>query len=194
MGIYRTLYRPEAALYLDHLLRLDYESRYARFAGLMTDDAVRKYWSQIDWRCLTILGFFSEGKLRGAAEIRYEPTLFPTSAELAFSVERAFQSSGVGTLLMRRALVFLANRRIGTARVVCLLDNRRMQRLALKHRNFVQGTRGEVFMTLTTPRPNTGSLMAEWLDGCLGWMASSWDLAARWTPSGAALRGAVAPE
>ncbi len=178
MGIYRTLYRSEAPLYLEHLLRLDSDSRYARFTGLMSDNAVRKYCEEIDWRSLTIIGFFCDGKLRGVAEIRYEPRLFPTSAELAFSVERGFQSTRVGTMLMGRALDFLANRGIGIAHIVCMLDNRRMQRLALKHRCFIQASRGEVFMTVTVPKFNPALLLGEWLDGYLGWLVSSWDVAA----------------
>jgi RimJ/RimL family protein N-acetyltransferase len=179
MAIYRVLYRSEAEMYLAHLRRLDFDARYARFAGSMNDEAIYKYWSAIDWRSLTILGFFSDGKLRGVAEIRYEPRLFPKSAELAFSVERGFQNSRVGTTLMRRALLFLANRGIGVAHIVCLLNNRRMQRLALKHRCFVQASSGDVFMTVTVPPLDTASVLAEFWDSQLLWMASLWGVPTR---------------
>lgn len=182
MGIYRTLYRSEAPLYLAHLMRLDSEARYARFSGMMSDDALKRYWASIDWHGLTLLAYVSDGQIRGVAEIRYEPRLFPKSAELAFSVERGYQNTHVGTTLMARALVFLANRGIGVAHIICLLNNRRMQRLALKHRCFVQAHCGEVFMTVTVPPPDPTSLVGELLDGYLGWMASSWERVARWSP------------
>ncbi len=180
MGHYRQLYRTESRLYLEHLLRLDAESRYARFCGVMNDQAIRVYWDRIDWRRITLLGFFCDGKLRAVAEIRYGPELFPDAAELAFSVERAFQNNGVGTTLIRRALVLLGNRGIHTADIVCLPENRRMRRLAQKHGSRSHTMQGEVTMTIAVPQSDAISLVGEMLDGYLGWLISAWEYGSRW--------------
>ncbi len=182
MVIYRRLFAAEAPLYREHLLRLDAESRYARFSAFQSDSSIRSYCANIDWRSTTLIGAFAEGTLRGAAEICYERRPFPTSAELAFSVERGHQSSRIGTRLIWRALHILANRRVHHAQIVCLLGNHRMQRLALKHRALVKASRGEVFMTLAVPPASPTSLMIEWADGYFGWLISCLNTACRLIP------------
>jgi hypothetical protein len=184
MAAYRRLISTDVSLYCEHLLRLDGDSRYARFSGFLSDASIRSHCARIDWRNTMVIGFFRDGQLRGAAEIRYEAKLFPSSAELAFSVEKAFQGSRIGSGLMKRTLAILGNRGVAQAHVVCLLTNHRMQRLALKFRSDVRASRGEVFMTVTVPPVNAASLMVEWLDGYLGWLGSNLDFVGRWIPEG----------
>jgi len=188
MAVYRRLNSADISLYRDHLLRLDEDSRYARFSGFLSDASIASHCAGLDGRDTMILCYFSEGQLRGASEIRYEARLFPSSAELAFSVERPFQGSRVGTGLMKRALVLLRNRGVRQAQVVCLLTNHRMQKLALKFRSDARASRGEVFLTVTVPPLDAASLMSEWQEGYLGWLASGLDFAGGWIPESSPAR------
>jgi hypothetical protein len=167
----------DADLYLQHLLRLDADSRYARFSGTTSDATIRRYVDDIDWHWCNIVGSFHEGKLRGAAEIRYQASLFPKSAELAFSVEREYQNTRIGTNLMARSLIMLRNRRVDTAHIVCLLSNSRMQKLALRYRADREAYSGDVFMSIEVPHGTMGTMLSEMADGYIGWMHSSLEMA-----------------
>jgi len=192
MTVFRYLNRTEAYQYREHLLRLDADTRQARFSAVTSDNTIRRYYDDIDWRLIKVIGYFRDGILRGAAEIRYEPRLLPGEAELAFSVERPFQSSGVGTNLMARALINLRNRGVARGHIVCLLANRRMQRLAMKYRANVKAYSGDVFMTIDVPRADAGSLLAECADTYLGWMNLGLDMALQF-PGPAKLMAAMLP-
>ena len=170
MGTYRQLLNTESVRYQEHLLRLDSDSRYARFSAITSDDVIRRYCDSIDWRATKIIGFFKDGVMRGAAEIRYDPRPLPDAAELAFSVEKDFQNGRIGTNLMVRSLLNLRNRAVTKAHIVCLLSNRRMQKLALRYRTDFKAHRGDVFLTIDVPYGDISSLMAELVDGYLGWM------------------------
>ena len=176
MGTYRQLLNTEAKRYEEHLLRLDSDSRYARFSAVTSDDTIRRYCNSIDWRTSKIIGFFKDGVMRGAAEIRYDHRPLPDSAELAFSVEKECQNSRVGTNLMVRALLNLRNRAVAKAHIVCLLGNRRMQKLALRYRADFKAHRGDVFLTIDVPYGDISSLLAELVDGYLGWMNAGIDI------------------
>ncbi|MEI6557390.1 MAG: GNAT family N-acetyltransferase [Rhodospirillaceae bacterium] len=172
MSAYRLLLSIDAGRYREHLLRLDADSRYARFSGTTSDATIERYVEAIDWKWCMIIGYFEDGALRGAGEIRYETALFPTRAELAFSVEAGFQNTRVGTNLMARSLIILRNRGVNTAHVVCLLSNRRMQKLALKYRADVEAYSSDVFMTINVPCGTMMTVLSELADGCVGWMAA----------------------
>ena len=175
MVVFRKLLSPETPLYLEHMLRLDAESRYLRFGGTVCDEAVQRYYEGIDWRDSSLIGFFRDGVLRGAVELRYQRTPLGRRAELAFSVERPFQNSGVGTTLMRRALIILSNRGVVRADVVCLLRNRRMQRIVLRHRCSYYSDGGDAFMDLEVPAISPATLLAEYLEDTQGIVAATVD-------------------
>ncbi|MEI6986086.1 MAG: GNAT family N-acetyltransferase [Rhodospirillaceae bacterium] len=176
-GGFRRLLGIEGGVLCGHLLRLDADSRAARFSAITSDATIRRYVDEIDWNWCRMIGYFREGVLRGVAEIHYERKFFPGEAELAFSIEKPYQSSGVGTGLMTRALTVLGNRGVGTASVVSLLSNKSMQRLALRNRANVVASSGVVFMTITVPPWTLGSLMAEAADGYVGWVCRNLEAA-----------------
>jgi GNAT superfamily N-acetyltransferase len=97
-GTVRRLWLGETELYRQHLLRLDPESRRNRFGGAVSDEFVRRYSEPSALRGVIIYGFFVDGVLRGAAELRLLARA--GDAEAALSVERAWQSRGVGTALL----------------------------------------------------------------------------------------------
>ena len=69
-GVIRKLWIGEAARYRDHLLRLDSESRHSRFGGGVSDDFIRNYVDTTFGLGSVVHGFFADGVLRGAAELR----------------------------------------------------------------------------------------------------------------------------
>ena len=192
MTVFRYLHRSEAYQYREHLLRLDAETRQQRFSAATSDNTIRRYCDEIDWGLIRIIGHFHDGILRGAAEIRYEPRLLPGEAELAFSVEKPFQSGGVGTELMARALVNLRNRGVSRGHIVCLLANRRMQKLAMKYHANVRAYSGDVFMTIDVPHGDLASLLSECADAYVGWVNMGLDMALQ-LPSPVSLLAGVAP-
>ena len=54
-------------------------------------------------------------------------------AEAAFSIEKPWQSHGVGSLLLERTLLAARNRGLKFLHMACLADNKRMQQLARKY-------------------------------------------------------------
>src|SRR5204863_4422902 len=102
-GTVRRLWIGEAELYGQHLLRLDAESRRNRFGGAVSDEFIGRYAESFTLSGAVIYGFFVDSVLRGAAELRLlEHT---GDAEAALSVEKPWQSRGVGTALLERVLL-----------------------------------------------------------------------------------------
>ena len=69
-GLIRKLWIAETARYRDHLLRLDASSRHNRFGAGVSDDFIRNYVKTTFGLGAVVHGYFSEGILRGAAELR----------------------------------------------------------------------------------------------------------------------------
>ena len=55
-------------------------------------------------------GFFVDGVLRGAADVRIFGSLYRREAEAAFSIEKPWQSLGIGAALLERSLLAARNR------------------------------------------------------------------------------------
>ena len=115
-GVIRKLWVGETDKYRDHMLRLDFESRHSRFGGGVSDDFIRNYVDLSMSLDTVVHGFFLDGVLRGAAELRPLGLRLPQQAEAAFSVEKRWQSDGVGSALLRRTLLSA-----GTAAFVCCI-------------------------------------------------------------------------
>lgn len=160
-GMIRKLWIGEADSYRDHLLRLDPESRRNRFGGAVSDDYLRGHVDASSWRNAVLHGFFVDGILRGVAEIRPLGSHWTRRAEAAFSVEKPWQSHGVGSVLLERTLLAARNRGIKFLHMACLADNRRMQQLARKFDAELSFDFGSVIGEVESPRPTPMSLVRE---------------------------------
>ena len=160
-GTIRKLWIGEADLYRAHLLRLDAVSRHSRFGGGVSDDFVAEYVSLSLGLDAVIHGFFVEGMLRGAAELRPLGSAFADEAEVAFSVETPWQGHGIGSALLDRTLLAARNRAIKFLHMACLADNKRMQQLARKYEAELSFDFSSVVGEVATPRPTPLSLMRE---------------------------------
>jgi len=158
-GGVRRLWAGETELYRQHLLRLDAESRRNRFGGAVSDEFIERYAELSALGEAVIYGFFVDRMVRGAAELRLLER--PAEAEAALSIERAWQSRGVGTALLERVLLAARNRKIEHLHMLCLADNRRMQQLARKFDAELSFQSGSVIGELKAPCPTPISVMRE---------------------------------
>jgi RimJ/RimL family protein N-acetyltransferase len=159
-GVVRKLWGPDAQAYGDHLLRLDAASRRHRFGGGVADDFIRGHAERAFEPENVIYGFLADGVLRGAAELRpFGPSA--GEAEAAFSIERPWQSHGVGTELLERTLLAARNRGIKQLHITCLLENQRMQQLARKFDAELRRDEDSVVGEVEAPYPTPMSLMRE---------------------------------
>jgi GNAT superfamily N-acetyltransferase len=160
-GLIRKLWISETDIYRDHLLRLDGESRRRRFSGAVADEFIISHAATITGTDVVVHGFFVDGVLRGAAELRTLGSMFAREGEAAFSIEQPWQSHGVGTALLERTLLSARNRGIKLLSMHCLVDNDRMQQLARKFEADLKFDFGSVVGEVDPPRSTPLSLMRE---------------------------------
>ena len=102
-------------------------------------------------------GFLVNGVLRGAADLR----IFGCHAEAALSIEKPWQSLGIGSALLERSLLAARNRSIKLLQVCCLAENQRMLHLARKFEADLTVDYGMVIGKIENPHPTPLSLMQE---------------------------------
>jgi GNAT superfamily N-acetyltransferase len=178
-GVIRKLWVGETAKYREHMLRLDPDSRRSRFAGGVSDDFVCKYTDLSLSLDAVVHGFFIDGMLRGAAELRPLGIRFANQAEAAFSVEKPWQSHGVGSALLRRTLLAARNRGYRLLHMACLAENQRMQQLARKFDAELTFDFGNVVGEVESSRPTPLSLMREVMADSHGFATAMLDLQSR---------------
>lgn len=163
-GVIRKLVPWETAALRDHLLRLDPQARHCRFAAGVSDQTVIAYADKALGPDALIHGFFVDGILRGAAELRLLAEA--GSGEVAVTVEEDWRLTGIGTALFRRLLLTARNRGVESLVMSCLPANRGMQRLAARFEGKISYASGDVFADVTTPPASPLSLWREaWSDG-----------------------------
>jgi GNAT superfamily N-acetyltransferase len=178
-GAIRKLWIGEADAYRDHLLRLDAESRHRRFSGTVSDDFIARHAATANDIGVVVHGFFVDGVLRGAAELRRIGSVFTHEAEAAFSIEQPWQSHGVGTELLERTLLSARNRGIKALHMHCLADNQRMQQLARKFEADLSFDFGSVVGEVDPARSTPLSLMREALADAHGVAGAVLDVQSR---------------
>jgi GNAT superfamily N-acetyltransferase len=178
-AVIRKLWVGESAQYRAHMLRLDPESRRNRFAGGVSDAFVCQYADLSLSLDAVVHGFFIAGMMRGAAELRPLGARLPRHAEAAISVEKPWQSHGVGSALLRRTLLAARNRGFRLLHMACLAENERMQQLARKFDAELSFDFGSVIGELESSRPTPLSLMREWMSDGHSFAAAMLDLQSR---------------
>ena len=103
-----------------------------RFHGSIGDHAIERYCREIGWFSSFIVGYFVEGRLRGAAQLALDRPWWPRLAELAITVEFPWQGRGVGTELARRSVTIARNRGATHLVLTCLAENQAMRQIAKK--------------------------------------------------------------
>jgi GNAT superfamily N-acetyltransferase len=158
-GLIRKLWFGETEKYSDHLLRLDPESRRNRFGGAVSDEFISSFVTLTSKLDAVLHGFFVDGMLRGVGELRMLD--LADEAEAAFSIEKDWQSYGVGSALLERTLLAARNRGVKLLHMACLAQNKRMQQLARKFDAELTFDFGSVVGEVETPYPTPMSMLRE---------------------------------
>ena len=117
--------------------------------------------------------------MRGAAELRPLGARFPRQAEAAISVEKPWQSHGVGSALLQRTLAGRAQSRLSALHMACLAENQRMQQLARKFDAELSFDFGSVVGEVKSSRPTPLSLMREMMTDSHGFATAMLELQSR---------------
>jgi len=145
----------------DHFLRLDDQSRRARFCGATSDWLIEDYAHKCFDRQSIVCGAYIDSQLRGLVELRAVHKKLSKTAEAAFSVERDWQNLGIGDALFGHMLIIAQNRGIGSIQMMCLRDNNRMQHLAIKHHALLDYDQHTIAAVLRPDWPTMASLAKE---------------------------------
>ena len=178
-GTIRKLWPSETDVFRDHLLRLDKESRRMRFAHGVADSFIEEYALRMNAMGSIVFGYFEDGEMRAAAELRKLGDTWGREAEAAFSVESTHQDHGIGSLLMGRVIQAARNREVQTLYMSCLAENSKMRAIALKHHADLRFEYGEIIGEIVPEHPNYFSIMAEAIEDRVGYMMAVLDLQAR---------------
>jgi GNAT superfamily N-acetyltransferase len=178
-GSIRKIWVHETDGYRAHLLRLDAGSRRSRFGGAVSDDFIRNYVDLSRGLGSVLHGFFVDGVVRGVAELRPLGAASSREAEAAFSIEKPWQSHGVGRALLERTLLSARNRRIKLLYMACLAENKVMQQLARKFDAELKFDFGSVEAEMKTPHPSAQSLLKEQLADTMGFATAILDVQAK---------------
>ena len=175
-GNIRKLWPTETNKFRDHLLRLDKENRRMRFAHGVSDAFVEDYAARMSEMGALVYGYFVDGEVRAAAELKKLGIAWGREAEAAFSVEQPWQEQGIGTELMGRVIRAARNRGVQHLCVSCLAENAKMRTIASKHEAELRFEYGEVIGEIIPEGPNYFSLLAEAVDDRFGYMMAVLDL------------------
>lgn len=173
----------EMEKFRDHLLRLDRENRRLRFGMPVSDEFIADYAERMSGMKGVVYGFFHEGEMRAAGEMRQIGDIWSTDAEGAFSVEEDYQNRGIGTELLGRLVRAARNRGISRLYMNCLAENTKMQRIARKFRAELHFDHGEVVGRVLPAVPTYLSLWEEAIDDSRGFVMAVLDLPLGFRPA-----------
>ena len=131
-GHIRDLATGDFADFRNHLLRLTPASRRDRFNGYTDDGFVEAYAARSVKSGAVVIGYLEGGRVRGAAELHDVGQGNREAAEIAFSVEDAFQHRGIGARLFERLIVRALELGYRSLHVTTHPQNRAMKALARK--------------------------------------------------------------
>ncbi len=176
-GVIRRLWPADLSAFRDHLMRLDEQSRFDRFAMAVNDDFLIRYAE----RCFGVhdvtYGYYVEGTLRGAGELRaVSSNIIGGSVEAAFSVEMAWRRRGVGSVIMGRIVRAARNRRAESLYMSCLACNAAMQGLARKFTADLRFETDDLTGRLVARSPSAASVWGEFADNSTSFAIAMLDL------------------
>lgn len=127
----RSLSGGDAAALRDHLLRLHPDDRRARFAHPVSERRIERYVREIDWDRSLLIGWHDDGVLRAVVQAHWPDVAWLNgNAELAVSVERAFQRRGIASAMVPLVALAARNRRLPGLYLTARTDNEAVRRLS----------------------------------------------------------------
>ena len=182
----RRLWPSDVAAYREHLLRLDSDARYSRFGTVMTDDVLAEHANVCFGADTLVFGYFAGEKIRGAAELHVLATVAgirSREGEAAFSVEKRWRHSGLGSALVERLILAARNRGLRTLVITCLPQNFAMQKLAKKFGATLKFETDEVTGKIKVELPTPQTILTEFVEELLDFATALFDLQKRILPS-----------
>jgi GNAT superfamily N-acetyltransferase len=177
-GVIRKLWPGDRPAFEAHLLRLDQESRRARFAMAVSNDFLISYAARSFELGSVTFGYVEAGLIRGAAEMR--PLDRHGEAEAAFSVEPHCRHAGIGTALFSRLVLAARNRRMKRLYMSCMARNRAMQNLARKFEAELVFEAEDVLGIVSSYGPTPASMLDEAMADAQGFATAILHLQTRW--------------
>lgn len=162
--VVRKLWAAERGRMRDHLLRLTAEDRRLRFGGGVSDTRIAQYCAGVDCLASVVIAYLVDDEVRGMGELCRVGSPLAQRAEVALSVEAAFQDRGIGTLLFRRLVTAARNRSVRDLRMVCLAENTKMRAIARKFGAAVALLPGEAEARIALDWPSHLTLAQEALE------------------------------
>ncbi|PZX16559.1 acetyltransferase (GNAT) family protein [Palleronia aestuarii] len=179
-SVIRRLWPFDRRIVRKHLLRLDAESRRLRFTGTISDEVLRAHADRLFRLDTVMFGAFVGGELRAVGELTTLGSGRPFEAEAAFSVERAWQSQGIGSALFSHLVLAARNRGMRVLHMNCLAENARMRHLAARQGMQLVRLEGDYDATLSAAAPTPATLARE----AFSEMAAVLAAGARWSFGG----------
>ncbi|MGI9522296.1 MAG: GNAT family N-acetyltransferase [Hyphomicrobiaceae bacterium] len=178
-GSIRKLLPVELADFRDHLLRLDRESRRMRFGHIVSDKFLIDYAALLEVsECVPYI-YVENGGIHASAELRKINSNWDQDAEVAFSVEGAYQNIGIGSRLMKYIMRAARNRGVRRVYMSCLPENQKMRAIALKYDAQIRFTDGDLMGEIMPSHPDQLSIAGEIVDDRIGFLLAELDLSAR---------------
>lgn len=176
-GLVRKVWSTESHKLRDHLLRLDQDNRRMRFGHSVSPTFIREYAERVgsQFSGLTY-GYFEDGELRAAAELRQLSEGWGEEAEAAFSVEASWQHRGIGSELMGRVIRAARNRGVRHLYMSCLAENAVMQRIARKHGAKLRFEYGEVIGDIVPEDATSATFFDEMMEDSRGFLLAVLDI------------------
>jgi RimJ/RimL family protein N-acetyltransferase len=184
-GNFRKLLPAESLVFRDHLLRLDADSRRLRFASTVPDEYIAAYAMKAADAGSLVYGYFDNGHLRAAGELKRASAFWGRSAEAAFSVESGYTNHGLASELMGLIIRSARNRGVRHLILSCLAENSPMQAIARKYAKDLQIDHGEVVADIIPSRADYMSVAEEILDDRFVLYLAALDHYARLSPQAA---------
>jgi GNAT superfamily N-acetyltransferase len=171
----RTLLRAELPALRDLLLRLGRDDRALRFGAAVGDAGIEAHCRRLGQAGpgVQVIGAFEDRRLIAAAELWFSAGPPPRSCEVAIAVDAPWRGKGIGGVLLGRAVLAARNRWVDRLHLSCLLENRRMQRLARRFTHELRVRERSAEAEIRLPYPSWPSLWAEAAADIAGLAAST---------------------
>lgn len=157
--IYKQLERNDLPKYLDHLLRLDPDSRYLRFGAPLSDAAIEHFIMTIErnFKDHRIYGAFNDEHVLGVAHLAFGDNV----PEFGVSVDNVIRRQGHATHLVRMAITYLRNHGYREATMYCLSNNEPVMRLVRKLGAAAVTHGQDSTANVSIPLPTPGTVVEE---------------------------------
>jgi RimJ/RimL family protein N-acetyltransferase len=127
---FRRLGVVDHALAVAHLMRLPAEQRYDRFSGTTTAETIARRYAVADPARLRLFGCFADERMVGLLELCAAPG--DSEAELALTVDAAWQGQRIGTGLVRLAASLASLLLVERQTMIYAVSNLPMRRIAAR--------------------------------------------------------------